>query len=63
MEPIVTVNGHTLNEAQSMTLRVALEAYAMTLGMDGLGDDERGRAMVSAYLDRIGEIRSFMFGR
>lgn len=63
MEPTVIVNGHKLNEAQSMTLRVALEQYAMTLGMEGLGDDEHGRAMVAAYLDRIGEIRSFMFGR
>lgn len=39
-----------------MTVRVAIGAFAMDLQADGLGDDEHGKFMTRAYLDRINEI-------
>jgi hypothetical protein len=61
-EPVVTVNGHTLSNAQAMTFRVALENFAMDLSANGLGDDAHGTAMTAGYLARINEIRRYIFG-
>lgn len=59
-EPAVTINGQMLDQGQAMTLRVALESFAMDLSTQGLGDDEHGRAMRDGYLVRIREIRDLM---
>ena len=56
-EPIITINGKLLSEAQAMTVRVALEAYAFDLQTNGLGDDETGKAIASGYLRCVREIR------
>ncbi len=40
-----------------MTLRVALEGFAMDLSHNGLGDDEHGKVMTNLYLDSIKKIR------
>lgn len=55
-EPNIIVNGVTLTLAQSMTVRVALQAFATSLRDDGLGDDETGKQMVQGYLAAIRDI-------
>lgn len=61
IEADVTINGTQLTKAQSMTLRVALESFAMSLSHDGLGNDEHGEKMAAAYLARASEIRESMY--
>lgn len=58
-EPAITINGRPLTEGQAMTMRVALENFAMDL-TEGLGDDEHGKLMTGLYRARIAEIRTFM---
>jgi len=55
-EARITVNGTSLNSAQSMTVRVALNSFASHLREDGLGNDEHGKSMVVLYLARIDEV-------
>jgi hypothetical protein len=59
-EAEIDINGYALTEAQSMTIRCALNTFGASLVEDGLGDDEHGRAMTEGYLARIKEIRRFM---
>jgi hypothetical protein len=44
-----------------MTLRVAIESFADSLVNEGLGDDDHGKRMTTAYLDRINEIRKPLY--
>ena len=44
-----------------MTVRVAIESFAQSLVNDGLGEDEHGKKMTGAYLDRIREIRGPLY--
>lgn len=60
-EATIVINGQQLTDAQSMTLRVALETFAETLINEGLGCDEHGKRMASAYLHRIREIRGPLY--
>ena len=60
-DAVITINRTTLTDAQSMTIRVALESYAHSLANEGLGDDETGRRLVAFYLDRITEIRAALY--
>jgi len=60
-EPIKAVNGVRLTVGQAMTLRVALETFAMSLN-DGLGNDEHGKNMMAAYRARVIELRRIMYG-
>ena len=60
-EPQITINGHALTPAQSMTVRCAIENFASSLEK-GLGDDDDGKAMTAAYQARIEEIRRMIFG-
>lgn len=56
-EPKITINGVELNQAQSMTVRVAIGAYFMEMQDENfLGDDEHGKRMTKAYRDRSREI-------
>jgi hypothetical protein len=60
-EPTIVINGHTLTDAQAMTVRVAVNNFLHGLREDdALGDDEHGRAMVTAYRDRLNEIVRMM---
>lgn len=59
-EPNIVINGVQLTVAQSMTVRVAIESFAMDLQRNGLGNDETGKAIAKGYLDRIWEIRETM---
>ena len=40
-EPCIMINGKMLTSGESMTIRVAIESFALTL-KDGLGDDKLG---------------------
>ena len=60
-EAHVVINGVTLTEAQSMAVRVAIESFDSGLRADGLGKDEMGVAMASAYMERIAEIRTALY--
>jgi hypothetical protein len=60
MEPEIIINGITLSEGESMTVRVALQNFAMSLEKDGLGDDRHGEMMRAAYLANIDRINDFM---
>lgn len=54
-EASVTINGHELSTAESMTLRVALSCF------DGdSGDDEHGRFMTKAYNEAKGRILKYI---
>lgn len=59
-EPNIVINGKTASPAMAMTIRVAIENFAMDLADTGLGDDEHGKTMTVLYLERISEIRKLM---
>jgi len=54
-ESTIIINSVTLTEAQSMTVRVALQNFSI-LCQEGLGDDETGKAIAKGYLRAIREI-------
>lgn len=60
-EPDITINGHTLNNGQAMTVRCAIESFAFSLAddEDSLWEDAEG--LRSAYFARIKEIRKMIF--
>lgn len=60
-EPLITIWGKELSIGQSMTIRVAIESFASELMSNGIGDDEMGRKLDKAYLQRIKEIRDLIF--
>lgn len=49
------INGNRLSKGQAMTVRVALNAFAVDL-QDGLGDDEHAQKMTAAYKARLNEL-------
>ena len=59
-EALITINGSALTPGQAMTIRVAIETFAIDLADNGLGDDPHGQAMTSGYLKAIQEIRRMM---
>lgn len=59
-EAEISISGVTLTEGQSMTVRVAIQTFGMTLQDDGLGSDRHGKAMAKGYLDRIAEINALI---
>lgn len=64
VEPNIRINGRDLNEAQAMTVRVAIETFALDLSdPESLGNDRHGVVMRAGYLARIEEIRNFIFRR
>lgn len=60
-EPEITINGTELSEGQAMTIRVALETFALTLTDEGLGTDGIGEALCKGYLARVDDIRRMIF--
>ena len=56
----MTIDGVPLDTAQSMTVRVALQTFAMDLHEHGLGDDENGKAICAGYLRCIGEMNELI---
>lgn len=59
-EPTITINGAMLHPGEAMTIRVALESFAIDLTAKGLGDDEHGKKMTAGYLASIDRIRSLI---
>lgn len=60
-EPTVVINGHTLTQAQAMTVRVALGIFAMSLMDENtMGKDHTARTMTEGYSRCIGEIHKIM---
>ena len=57
-EPRITINGVTITNAMSMTIRVAVESFAADLSRHGLGDDDVGKGICAGYLARSAEIRA-----
>ncbi|WP_122378236.1 hypothetical protein [Pseudomonas cannabina] len=55
-EARIVIEGTALTDAQAMTVRLALDAFRDRQQNEGLGDDERGRAMSSAYAKRADEV-------
>ena len=54
-EANIKINGHSLSFAQSMTVRVAIEMFAMDLNCKEIADIENG------YMARIREIRKYLY--
>lgn len=61
-EPKIIINGIELSTGAAMTVRVAIESFAVDLTVDGLGEDERGKAMTAGYLAQIAYIRRAIYG-
>ena len=61
-EPVITIWGKELTLGQCMTIRVALQSFALDLHARGLGDDETGVKITDSYLKNIGEINEIIFG-
>lgn len=59
-EALVTINGVNLSNAQSIALRMAVLNYLNDLINNGLGDDEVGKALTAAYIERLKEIEIVM---
>ena len=57
MEPKIIINDQPLNNAQAMTMRVAVENFAMDL-FDRREDENE---IDKLYLERISEIREMMY--
>ena len=55
-EARILIEGTELSDGQAMTVRLALDAFRDRQQHEGLGDDERGRAMSSAYAKRADEV-------
>lgn len=59
-EPNFIINGKPANSSQAITIRVAIESFAVDL-QEGLGEETHGQDICQAYLRRIDEIRNLMF--
>jgi hypothetical protein len=59
-EAEIIINGINMGPGCSMTIRVAIEVFAMELESLGLGDDEFGQRLLQSYQDRINDIRRAM---
>ena len=59
-EAKIEINGVRLTQAQSMTLRVAIECFQHELLIEKLGDDEMGQRMQKAYSERAVEITNLI---
>lgn len=55
-EAKIVIEGIELTGAQSMAVRLAVDAFRDRMQSEGLGEDERGRAMSSAYAKRADEV-------
>lgn len=60
-EPKIIINGFTLAEGEAMTIRVAIEGFAMYLTEEGLGEDEGGKKLAAAYLNNINSMRKYIY--
>ena len=62
-EPNIIINNRALSQGASMTIRVAIEHFAIFLSQkDCLGNDKTGRGIREGYIKQIGNIRQAMQG-
>lgn len=62
MDAKIIINGRVLTEAQSATVRSAIEALADRMAAPGLlGTDAHAVSITALYRARIEEIRALMF--
>jgi hypothetical protein len=59
-EPKITVNGIELTTAQAMTVRVAIQNFAIDLKEQGLGTDVTGMSIAQGYQRCIHTINDIM---
>jgi hypothetical protein len=62
-EPTITINGKLLTVGQAMTVRVAIQSFAVSLNSEGLeenDEDEIGKSITKGYLGRISEINDMI---
>lgn len=59
-EADITISGQKLSESQSMTVRVALQTFGLTLQEDGLGPDARHLNATEGYLRCITQINAMI---
>jgi hypothetical protein len=63
-EPRIVINGVELSNAAAMTVRVALESFALEMAQhDPLGADEVGRSIAAGYRKGIDEVRRSIFAK
>lgn len=56
-EPIITINGRRLTDAQAAAVRVAITSFHADMATPmALGSDEHGIRMTEAYRDRLTEV-------
>ena len=57
----MVINGHRLTPGQAAAVQVAICDFLTDLqDPDACGDDEHGRRMRQAYLDRLSEVFPFL---
>ena len=59
-EAKITIDGIPISQGMAMTIRVALQNFAMDLQANGLGNDETGKSMTNNYLNSIREINKII---
>jgi hypothetical protein len=60
-DPVIQINGQTLNQAQALTLRVALGSFLADLSReDELGADWVGQGIRAGYLARGSEVQQML---
>lgn len=60
MEPKIIINNVHLTEGEAMTVRVAVSSFMLDLQSHGLGDDEHGEHMSTAYQHNLRNIVALM---
>jgi hypothetical protein len=61
-EAEITINGAKLSDAESMTVRVAIDALANILG-EGLGFKSNGIALTDRYMASLSKIQTLLDSR
>lgn len=63
-EPRIVINGVELSSAAAMTVRVAIESFAVEMAQHNpLGADEVGRAIAAGYRLGVEEVRRAIFAK
>jgi hypothetical protein len=61
-EAVITINGTRLSDAESMTVRVAIDTLANVLA-EGLGFENDGIALTDRYMASLSRIQSLLESR
>lgn len=60
-EAVITINGVKLSDAESMTVRVAIDTLANVLA-EGL-EEKEGQELTAVYMDALSRIQSLIENR